>query len=230
MGVETDQEPCTPALSAGRSLAEDDGKDLSTSQSFTGSLGSLESSWGQDYCLQSAEDRVHIIWISLDLQKNLHFVLLIGRLLGTRTQWFKTQVQPWRVSVFSSQLNEQQQLSGSGPRECWLHLGSVGAQLGTALLWQKSQCLAGYLQPASTLTSSAYLTWDWRGSRWCMDVDNTCQFIQYDPEARELWGVMCLGYTRYCLPTTNLFLRHSALPPRSHAFLCKAGGTANIDA
>lgn len=166
MGTETDPEPCIPALSAGRSLTEDDGKNLSTSQTFTRSLGSLESSWGQDYCLQSAEDRVHIICMSLDLQKNLHFVLLIGRLLGTGTQWLKTQVQPWRVSVSSSQLNELQQLSGSDPRECWLHLGSVRAQLGTVLPWQKSQCLAWYLQPSSTLTSSAYLTWDWRGSTW----------------------------------------------------------------
>lgn len=168
---------------------------------FTHSLGSLERFWGQDCCLQSAEDRVHIIWVSLDLQKNLHFVLLIGRLLGTGTQWFIIQAQPWRVSVSSSQLDEQQQLSGSDPRECRLHLGSVGAQLGTALPWQKSQCLAWFLQPASTLTSSAYLTWAWRGSRGCLGLDNTCQFIQFDPEAGKLWGVMCLGYTRCRLPT-----------------------------
>lgn len=203
---------------------------LPTSQAlhtwYTRNLGSLERFWGQDCCLQSAEDRVHIIWISLDLQKNLHFVLLIGRLLGTGTQWFKLQAQPWRVAwrvaVSSSQWNEQQQLSGSDPRECRLHLGSVGTQLGTALPWQKSQCLAWFLQPASTLTGSAYLTWDWRGSRGCMGLDNTCQFIQYDPEVCELWGVMCLGYTRCSLPITKLFLHHSA-----HFFVCEAGETAN---
>lgn len=148
---------------------------------YIGSLGSLRSVWGQDSCLQPAEDRVRIIWIYLGSQKNLHFVFANWQIAGNRNSMIQNPsaaleslsvLKPVKSAATAARQWSQQVLAASG--QCQGSAGELGFDD------KNLSVLLDFSQPESTLPSSAYLTWDWRGSRRPFTLAVTCRFIQYN--------------------------------------------------